>query len=69
MFNVRTAHSKEVLEELKKAYGSLVIDIPIKVRVALADAQVGGQTILEFDPKGEVAEAYRQLAEEVMSRG
>ena len=57
------------MEELKKAYGSLVIDIPIKVRVALADAQVGGQTILEFDPKGEVAEAYRQLAEEVMSRG
>lgn len=66
MLDSRTAHSKEVLEELKRMYGKQVIDIPIKVRVALADAPVSGQTIIEFDPKSEVAQAYREIAEEVM---
>lgn len=68
MYDARTAHSKEVLEELKRLYTDQVIDIPIKTRVSLADAPVGGQTILEFDPKSEVADAYRRLAEEVIKR-
>jgi chromosome partitioning protein len=67
MYNARTAHSKEVLEELKRVYKELVIDIPIKSRVALADAQVSGQSILEFDPRGEIADAHRQLAQEVIA--
>ncbi len=68
MYDMRTTHSKEVLAELKERYNNLVIDIPIKVRVALADAPVGGQTILEFDPKSESSMAYRKVAEEAINR-
>ena len=68
-FDMRTAHSKEVLEELKRVYKDLVIDIPIKVRVSLADAGAQGETILEYDPKSDVAEAYRDLAKEVVKNG
>jgi chromosome partitioning protein len=68
MYDARTSHAKEVLEELQRLYGAQVFPTPIKVRVALADAAVGGQTILEFDPTSEVAAAYRDAAQEVLRR-
>jgi chromosome partitioning protein len=68
IFDPRTTHGREVLEELRRVYGSQVFSTPIKARIALVDAPVGGQTIFEFDPTSEVAAAYRQLAEEVIHR-
>lgn len=68
-FDSRTAHSREVLEALQSDYGKLVLDIVIKERVSLADAGVGGQSIIEFDPASDVARGYRQLATEVLSYG
>jgi chromosome partitioning protein len=64
-YDVRTAHSKEVLEELRVAYKERLIDVPVRYRVGLADAVVGGQSILEFDSRGDTAQAYRQVAEVV----
>jgi chromosome partitioning protein len=69
MYDTRTTHSREVFEELKRLYNSQVLDVTIKVRVSLADAPVGGQSILEYDPTSEVAIAYRKLAEEVIRHG
>lgn len=62
-FDPRTMHSREVLEELRAAYGDKVFDPPVKVRVALADAAVAGQSILEFDPPSDSAQIYRRMAE------
>lgn len=68
MYDVRTIHAREVLEELRNTYKERVIDIPIKMRIALADAPVGGQTVFEFEPGSEIAETYRRLAKEVIER-
>lgn len=61
-YDPRTVHSREVLEELRAAYGEQVLE-PIRVRVALADAAVAGQSILQFDPSSDVSQIYRQMAE------
>ena len=66
MYDARTAHAREVLEELRRLYGEFLFSTYIKTRVSLADAPVSGKSILEFDPQSEVASAYRSLAQEVI---
>lgn len=61
-YDRRTAHSREVLEELRASYAEHLIDDPIPVRVGLADAGVAGQSVLRFDPRSDVADAYRRVA-------
>lgn len=63
LYDVRTAHSREVLEELRRTYRDLLIDIPIRTRVALADATAHGKSIFEFDGSSDVADAYARVAE------
>lgn len=63
LYDVRTAHSREVLDELRATYPELLIDEPIRQRVGLADATVGGQSILEYDGRSDAAQAYRRVAE------
>jgi cellulose biosynthesis protein BcsQ len=65
---VRTAHSREVLEELRHTYHDLLIDVPIRTRVALADATAHGKSIFEFDGASDVADAYARVAE-VLTHG
>jgi chromosome partitioning protein len=63
LFDARTTHSKEVLEELRVTYRKTLIDIPIRYRVGLADAMVSGQSILDLDSKSDMANAFREIAE------
>ncbi len=63
LYDTRTAHSREVLEELRATYRELLIDVPIRTRVALADAAAHGKSIFEFDGSSDVADAYRRVAE------
>ncbi len=63
LYDTRTAHSREVLEELRATYRELLIDVPIRIRVALADATAHGKSIFEFDGSSDVADAYRRVAE------
>ncbi len=63
LYDIRTTHATEVLEELRTSYKRLVIDIPIRFRISLADATAGGQSILEFDSHSDAAEAFRKVAE------
>lgn len=63
LYDARTAHSKEVLSELRTTFKDKLIDIPVRYRVGLADAVVAGQSIFELDGKSDVAESFRQIAE------
>jgi chromosome partitioning protein len=63
LFDARTTHSKEVLEELRVTYKDTLIDIPIRYRVGLADAMVSGQSILDSDSSSDMANAFRKIAE------
>lgn len=69
MHNTRTLHAREVLDTLKKYFKGMVFDTVIKETVKFKESSVSGSTILEYAKNSDVAEAYRQLAQEVMSDG
>lgn len=68
MVDSRTNYAKEISALLRDTYGSKLkvfsTDIPHSVRAAEISAE--GVSIFEHDPKGKVAEAYRELTREVM---
>ena len=66
MHDGRTIHSKEVLEELKDVFKAEVYDTIIKRSIKFADATAGGEPILTWAKKHPGAEAYRQLAQEIL---
>jgi chromosome partitioning protein len=65
MFQSRTIHSREVLEEIRNTFGPQVFRTVVRHTIRLAEAPIGGQSILKFDSTSPHAEGYRQLAKEV----
>jgi chromosome partitioning protein len=69
MYDGRTLHSREVLERVVDAFGDNVLETVIGRTVKFPDASVAGAPITTFAPEHPAAEAYRQLARELISRG
>jgi chromosome partitioning protein len=67
MFDGRTLHSREAVEILRESFGDLVFKTWIRKTVRYAEAPVKGTSILKYDPTGSAAEAYRDLAKEVLN--
>jgi chromosome partitioning protein len=67
MYDGRTLHSREAVEMLKENFGDLVFDTRIRKTVRYAEAPVQGSSILKYDPSGSAAQAYRDLAKEVLN--
>src|ERR1043165_6854623 len=67
MFDSRTLHAREAVEILQENFGDLVFDTKIRKTVRYAEAPVKGTSVLKYDPSGSAAEAYRQLAKEVLN--
>ena len=68
MYDPRTLHSREVLSTVQQAFGDLVFTTVIHRTVKFPDAAVAGEPITAFAPGSSGAEAYRQLAREVLAR-
>ncbi len=68
MTNSRTLHSKEVIEVTKKAFGDRirVFNTSIPTSVRFKEAPAAGMSILNYAPNTDGAEAYRELAREVL---
>jgi chromosome partitioning protein len=66
MFDKRLLHSREAVEILKENFGDLVLNTKIRKTVRYAEAPVKGQSVLKYDPSGEAAGMYRDLAKEVL---
>jgi chromosome partitioning protein len=66
MFDRRTLHSREAVEILEESFGDLVFKTRIRKTVRYAEAPVKGSSVLKYDPTGTAAEAYRDLAKEVL---
>src|SRR5881396_452756 len=66
MYDRRLLHSREAIEILKENFGDLVLNTKIRKTVRYAEAPVKGQSILKYDPSGEAADMYRDLAKEVL---
>src|SRR5215211_9071041 len=67
MFDARTLHSREAIEILEESFGELVYRTRIRKTVRYAEAPVKGSSVLKYDPSGAAAEAYRQLAREIVA--
>ncbi len=69
MYDPRTLHSREVLERVVEIFDDKVFDTAISRTVKFPDASIAGQPITQFAPEHAAAEAYRQLARELIERG
>ena len=67
MFDRRTLHTREAVEILEENFGDLVFNTRIKKTIRYAEAPVKGSSVLKYDPSGSAADAYRELAKEVLN--
>src|SRR5579885_308643 len=67
LYDKRLTHSREADEILRENFGELVYATRIRKTVRFAEAPVKGVSVLSYEPSGEAAEMYRDLAREVLS--
>jgi chromosome partitioning protein len=65
MYDRRQTHSREADEILRENFGELVYNTRIRKTVRFAEAPVKGLSVLAYDPSGDAAAMYRDLAKEV----
>ena len=68
MYDGRTLHSREVLERVVEAFGETVFHTVIKRTVKFPETTVAGEPITTYASSSPGAEAYRNLAREVLAR-
>ena len=67
MLDSRTVHAKEAVEILEENFGELVFKSRIRKAIKFAEAPVKGSSVLKYDPQGNAANYYRELAKEVLA--
>jgi chromosome partitioning protein len=68
MYDARTLHSREVLQRVVDKFGDHVFHTVIGRTIKFPDASVAGEPITVFASGSSGADAYRQLAREVLAR-
>jgi chromosome partitioning protein len=68
MFDRRTVHGREVLTRVVEAFGDKVFHTVINRTVRFPETTVAGEPITTFAPSSGGADAYRDLAREVVHR-
>ena len=68
MFDGRTLHGREVMQRLVEAWGDKVFHTVIRRTVKFSDSTVAGEPITSYAASSAGADAYRQLAKEVLVR-
>jgi len=68
MFDARTRLSHDVAQEVERHFGPRLFETVIPRSVRLSEAPGYGQPITAYDPEGKGAQAYQQLAQEVLAR-
>jgi chromosome partitioning protein len=66
LFDSRTTHARQVLEDVSSRYGLPVLEPPIAKSVRFAEAPARGRSILRTAGRTPGAEAYRALARRVV---
>ncbi|MCK6209077.1 AAA family ATPase [Georgenia sp. EYE_87] len=69
MVDLRTLHSREVIDRVREAFGDKVYNTMISRTVKFPDASVATEPITTYAPTHPGAEAYRRLARELVARG
>jgi len=68
MYDRRTVHGREVLTRVVEAFGDKVFHTVITRTVRFPETTVAGEPITTFAPSSSAADAYRDLAREVVAR-
>lgn len=68
MFDARTNLSRQVIEQVRQHFPSLLFRSQIPRSIRLSEAPSYGQTIIEYDSRSPGAIQYRRLAEELADR-
>jgi len=68
MYDRRTVHGREVLTRVVEAFGDKVFHTVINRTVRFPETTVAGEPITSFAPSSAGADAYRDLAREVVAR-
>jgi chromosome partitioning protein len=68
MFDDRTNLSKQVADEVKKSLGNMLYKTIIPRAVKLAEAPSHGKPVIYYDIKSKGAEAYLDLAQEMLEK-
>jgi chromosome partitioning protein len=68
MYDGRTLHGREVMERLVQAWGDTVFHTVIRRTIKFSDSTVAGEPITTYAGTSTGADAYRQLAKEVLAR-
>ena len=69
MYDVRNSLTISVEETARQRFGDLVYKTTIPVNVRIAEAPLEGVSVGEYEPDSRGADAYRQLAKEMIDRG
>ena len=68
MFDPRTLHAREVMERVVQAFGDVVFHTVIKRTIKFPETTVAGEPITSYASSSPGAQAYRDLAKEVLAR-
>jgi len=68
MYDARTRHAREILEELPVRYRLSILGPPVPKSVRFAEAPALGRSIFQHAPDSPGSHAYRLIAAEVASR-
>jgi chromosome partitioning protein len=68
MYDERTNLSRQVAEEVRKSLKSVVYEAIIPRSIRLAEAPSFGKPVVLYDPKSKGAEAYLNLAQEILQK-
>ena len=68
MYDARTLHTREVLERVVQAFGDEVFHTVIRRTIKFPETTVAGEPITTYASASPGADAYRQLAREVLAR-
>jgi chromosome partitioning protein len=68
MFDPRTNLSQQVVKEVRQHYGGLVYETMIPINVRLSESPSHGKPALLYDIESRGAQAYLELAREVLAR-
>ncbi len=65
MFDARTSHGQEVLDDVSRRYRLPVFEPPIRKSIRFAEAPRSGRSMLKFAPSHAGTRAYRQIASQI----
>ncbi|MCK9250165.1 MAG: ParA family protein [Solirubrobacteraceae bacterium] len=66
LLDTRTVHAQEALELLEEHFGDQLFVTRVRKTIRFAEAPVRGMSVLRYDPDSRAAQAYRDLAQEVL---